>query len=53
MAASSIDPNSSNRQIHATKKICRCRELNAGIQSDVHEMPAFVTAKESPASGKG
>jgi len=46
MAASSIDPNSTKRQIHAMKKICRCRELNAGIQSDVHEMPAFVTAKE-------
>jgi len=53
MAASSIDPNSTKRQIHAMKKICRCREVNAGIQSDVHEMPAFVTAKESPASGKG
>jgi hypothetical protein len=51
MAASSIDPNSTNRQIHAMKKICRCRELNAEIQSDMHEMPAFVTAKESPASG--
>jgi hypothetical protein len=53
MAASSIDPNSTKRQIHAMKKICCGRELNAEIQSDVHEMPAFVTAKESPASGEG
>jgi hypothetical protein len=52
MAASSIDPNSTKRQIRAMKKICRCRELNAELQSDVREISAFVTAKESPASGK-